>query len=275
MAQFTLEQYEAQNKAGRSSSNGGDRTKVHFMGEFLKNDGDSVVVRFPYDKPTDLMFESVHKVIGVFPNNKFGKAVCCTGDDSCPLCASADADTKKRSLKFYAKFIVYGVVDGTIKMLPTVWERPSMFADSDLKGMMAEYPGFSNYLFKITRTGSGTATRYTLTPVNMANPIYSGAEYAKDLSSLKDIDPVKILTKSMQQYNEALHPELKAEITATTEATATTVTTSKPEVIKGQYNAADDPFAKKEETVVTPAATTASTEAKKPDNGTGPKRFTF
>ena len=138
MATFTLEQYAAQQAARQQSSgNGQNGPKIHFMGEFLKSDGDQVVVRFPYKKPTDLLFESVHKVIGVWSNNLYGKMVRCTGDDTCPLCASTDDVTRKRSLKFYAKMVVYSAVNGKVEMLPTIWERPAMFADNDLKGLMA------------------------------------------------------------------------------------------------------------------------------------------
>jgi len=207
MATFNFDDYQKQQAARQAASgNKGDRTPIHFMGEWLAKDGDSVVVRFPYTSTADLQFETVHKVIGVFANNKFGKSVRCTGNGDCPLCNSTDESVKKKSTKFYAKMVVYNPTATGAELCATIWERPSMFADSDLKNLMAEYGDLSNYLFKITRTGKGTDTRYNIIPVNMASPVYSKDVYkTKDLSCLENVDATKILSKGMDQYLDALN----------------------------------------------------------------------
>ena len=271
MATFTLEQYAAQQAARQQSSgNGQNGPKIHFMGEFLKSDGDQVVVRFPYKKPTDLLFESVHKVIGVWSNNLYGKMVRCTGDDTCPLCASTDDVTRKRSLKFYAKMVVYSAVNGKVEMLPTIWERPAMFADNDLKGLMAEYGDLSNYLFKITKSGSGTSTRYNIIPVNMSSPVYSGNAYAKDLSCLDSIDPVKILTKSIEQYNEALTGSSIVSNPTRNKQPSNTIQT----VIDVKVEDKDDPI-KSTPVNTTPEPTPATETQAAPSTGLGGTRFKF
>ena len=208
MATFNYAQYEQQQAARKAASNNGGSNlpKVHFMGEFLKADGDFVIVRFPYSHVNDFIFESVHKVVGVFPGDRFGKMVRCTGDSTCPLCNHEDENVRKRIIRFYSKMVVYANTDKGVEMLPTVWDRPAMFADTELKALIAEYGDLTDWLFKITRSGSGTATRYIPVPVNMNSPVYSGDAYKKDLSCLENIDPVKILSKSIEQYNEVVNP---------------------------------------------------------------------
>lgn len=211
MATFNFDEYQKQQAARKaakdSSGNGGERKPVHFMKEFLNASGDQVVVRFPYTGVNDLKFETVHKVVGVFPGDKFGKSVRCTGDDKCPLCNSEDENIRKRKSMFYATMVVYKPNGANVDLCATVWERPAAFADSDLKNLITEYGDLSDYLFKITRNGSGTDTRYTILPVNMNSPVYSTAAYGKDFSCLEGIDATRILAKTVEQYNAALHPE--------------------------------------------------------------------
>ena len=236
MATFNYDDYQKQQAARQQRKEKGDRIPVHFMAEWLGNDGDSVVVRFPYTSTADLQFETVHKVIGVFPNNKFGKSVRCTGDDNCPLCNGTDEASRKKSTKFYAKMVVYKPTPDGAELCPTIWERPSIFADSDLKNLMAEYGDLSNYLFKITRTGKKTDTRYNIMPVNMASPVYSKDVYkTKDLSCLEGIDATKILSKGMDQYLDALNGgtgettnETEVEKTENQNTTANTTTNFVP-----------------------------------------------
>lgn len=213
MANVSYEEYQKQQAARQAAGNNqGERKPVHFMNEWLANDGDQVVVRFPYTSQADINFESVHNVVGVFPGDRFGKSVRCTGDDNCPLCNSADEAVKKRKLKFYAKFVVYNPTADGAELCATVWERPSGFADIDLKNLMIEYGDLSNYLFKIIKTGKGTETRYNIMPVNMQSPVYSKPVYSqKDFSCLEGIDATKILSKSIEQYNAIVNPQPEAE----------------------------------------------------------------
>lgn len=203
MAQFNYEEYNAQNQARRSannnSSSNGLGPEVHFMGEFLKTDGDVVVVRFPYHSMKDITFETTHLVN--FPGKKFGARVRCPGAN-CPFCVAGE----KASPRFFVKALVYNIDDsGAVKIINTVWDRPSAFADIDIKNLMQEYGDISQQLFKIKRNGSGTGTRYTISII-MNNTVYNPAVYKADFSELDLIDPAKILSKSVAQYNQAVNP---------------------------------------------------------------------
>jgi len=201
MASFKYDAYAAQREAQKSTNpNGGLGPEVHFLNAYLKEDGDVVVVRFPYRAMADLTFETTHSI--TLPNKRYPSRVRCVGD-GCPFCAQGI----KLDTRFFAKLIAY-VVDetsGDVKLLNAVWDRPAAFADIDVKNLMQEYGDISNYLFKIKRNGSGTATRYTISIV-MNNTVYNPAIYKADFTELDKVDPVKILSKSLEQYNEALNP---------------------------------------------------------------------
>jgi hypothetical protein len=197
MASFNYDAYAAQQEARKSNN----LTDVQFLNEYLKNDGDVVVVRFPYQSMADLVFETTHAV--TFPGKRFPSRVRCTGDASCPFCAQG----VKLDIRFFAKLLAY-VVDeasGQVNLINTVWDRPSAFADIDIKNLMQEYGDISKLLFKIKRNGTGTSTRYTITPVLNAT-VYNPAIYKADFTELNKVDPVKILSKSIEQYNEAVNP---------------------------------------------------------------------
>lgn len=214
MAQFNYKDYEA-SKATKSTGQG-QKSNTHFLGEYLKNDGDSVVVRFPYSSMEDVEFESTHLVKGVFPGDIYGKRVRCAGDNVCPLCAQG----VKTDIRFFVKLIAY-VSDGVggITLVPTIWDRPAAFADIDIKNLMTEYGDISEHLFKIKRNGSGTATRYTIN-ILMNKTVYNPEIYVKDFSSLESVDAAKILTKSIEQYNEALNPSSTSKPVETVQTVA-------------------------------------------------------
>ena len=97
MAQFNFEEYERQQAARRANSgNSALKSNVNFINSFLKKDGDSVVVRFPYKSMSDISYESTHSV--KFPNDKFNKRVRCEGEN-CPLCKSG----VKTDFRFFVK----------------------------------------------------------------------------------------------------------------------------------------------------------------------------
>ena len=199
MASYNYDAHSAQQEA-RSNNPNGLGPEVHFLGDYLKEDGDVAVVRFPYHSMSDLMFETTHSV--TFPGKKYPSRVRCVGD-GCPFCAQGI----KLDTRFFCKLIVYTVDETTseVKLNNAVWDRASAFADIDIKNLMQEYGDISNYLFKIKRNGTGTATRYTISIVMNAT-VYNPAVYKADFTELDKIDPVRILTKSLAQYNEALNP---------------------------------------------------------------------
>lgn len=220
MAQFSYENYAAQQKArGTNNSNGGPTgPEVHFMNEYLKNDGDVAVVRFPYTSMADISFETTHAI--TFPGKKYPSRVRCAGDN-CQFCNQG----VKLDTRFFAKALVY-VVDeaGGIKIINTVWDRPSAFADIDIKNLIQEYGDLSQQLFKIKRNGTGTATRYTISIIMNAT-VYNPAVYKADFTELNKVDASKILSKSIAQYNEAVNP---SAATANTTAAASTPVTAMP-----------------------------------------------
>lgn len=215
MATITYAEYVAQQEkrkqAAERAANGGNTQKASFkfMGEFLPKSGSQIIVRFPFKSEEDIQIERVHIVEGSIFGTKFGKAVRCTGEKDCPLCNSDNPDYKKRANKFYFKFIAYPTIDGKVVPTATVWERPAAFADIELKTIMQDNPDLTEILVRVTRSGEGTGTRYTLVPVTNKS-IYSDAVYKPEFELLEGIDPVKICSKDMSQYLKAVNPEAEA-----------------------------------------------------------------
>ena len=259
MAKYNYDEYAA-SKQAYGSTQTGNRVKTHFMGEYLKNDGDSVIVRFPYRTMKDVTIESGHVVTGVFPNNFYGKFVTCTGDDSCPLCKAEDDSVRKVVNRCYVKMIVYTNEGGKVILNPTIWERKAFFADNDLKTLMTEYGDLTKTLFKITRTGSGTATRYQILPI-MNKVVYPDEAYIANFTELDTIDPVKVLAKTPKQYLEALNPTTETEETkvSVTESVTTASTTPITET----------PVMSQPQVTVQPAQTTVT------ETQTTPGRYKF
>ena len=197
MANINYEQYAAQQAARQTSFDGQPRVDIHFAGEFLKNDGDSIIVRFPYHSMADIEFESVHNV--VFPGKRFGSPVRCDGD-GCRLCAEGQPLT----VRFFAKFISYHIDPATnqVTLVNTVWDRPAAFADIELKNLMQDYGDLTTHLFKIKRNGTGTSTRYSISIITNT-AVYNPEFYKSDFTELDTVDPKKILSKSVEQYDMA------------------------------------------------------------------------
>ena len=149
----------------------------------------------------DIQFETTHTV--TFPGDKYGKRVRCEGAD-CPLCKQG----VKVDTRFFVKAIVYVTdpVNGTVSLVPAIWDRPAAFADIDLKNLIAEYDDLTQNLFKIKRNGSGLDTRYTISII-MNKTVYNPEVYKADFTGLDSVDPVKVMTRTVEQYMKALNPE--------------------------------------------------------------------
>ncbi len=260
MAQFSYEAYSQQAAAKRSTSAGGGRQNpTHFINEWLKNDGDSVVVRFPYHSMDDIQFETTHTV--TFPGDKYGKRVRCEGAD-CPLCKQG----VKVDTRFFVKAIVYVTdpVNGTVSLVPAIWDRPAAFADIDLKNLIAEYDDLTQNLFKIKRNGSGLDTRYTISII-MNKTVYNPDVYKADFTGLSDIDPVKVMTRTVEQYMKALNPESAQQESKNLETVIST-----PEEHRAVEEALGMPA---EEPAPTPAPQPQTNS--NPQAADRPKRYTF
>lgn len=273
MAQFSYESYSAQQAARRSNAGtGGSKTQssTRFVNEWLKNDGDSVVVRFPYHSMDDIKFETTHTV--TFPGERFGKRVRCEGDN-CPLCKQG----VKVDVRFFVKAIVY-VTDpttGGVTLVPAIWDRPAAFADIDLKNLMQDYGDLTESLFKIKRNGAGLDTRYTISIITN-KAVYNPSVYKVDFTGLDDIDPVRILTKSVDQYMKALNPE--AETTKSSNLEKVIATPEEDAAVEKALGMTQDTTTRSTtvttEDVRRPVTQPASTTEDVPTTNK-PKRYTF
>ena len=214
MSQFSFEDYQKQQaarKAAAINSENGKKGDTAFINSFLSNDGDTVVVRFPYRSMSDITFESTHSV--KFPKSKWNKRVRCQGEN-CPLCKNG----VKTEFRFFVKALVYQVSeDGTMQVIPGIWDRAAAFADIDIKNKMQQcldddIGTLADNLVKIRKTGSGLETRYTLDIVAPTNKIYNSTTCPADFTLLEKIDAVKILTKSFDQYIEAINEDKPVEL---------------------------------------------------------------
>lgn len=227
MANFSYETYKAQAETKRKNNaekSQGNQNRVHFFGEWLRNDGDTIIVRFPYHSMHDIdSFVSTHNVL--FPGDKYEKKVQCA-DHDCPLC--------KQGVKMHMRVMIKGIVyitdpaTGKVTLTPAIWDRPSAFADIELKEKMEEYGDLTNCLFKLKRFGQGTGTRYQLNVITNT-AVYNPEIYKADFSALDEIDPVRITVRPLERYLEAIqqsdNPDTEEEAAATPTKSAFTVST--------------------------------------------------
>lgn len=225
MAQFSYQEYAAKRQAeqqNRAEQGDGNQVKVHFFNEFLKADGDSIIVRFPYRSINDIEINETHLVI-LPSGNRYGTRIECTGDDKCPLCAQGE----KIQSRVFVKGIIYVVDKATnqVKLLNGVWDRPSAFADIELSALLQDYGDLTRYLFKIRRAGSGTATRYTIAPVLDTN-VYNPEIYKADFTELDKVVPASRLSRSIAFYNNAINRTAEATSATQHESMNPTVQTA-------------------------------------------------
>lgn len=209
MTEINLTDYKASH-----SNNGGERTKVAYVNAYLKNDGDSIIVRFPYQSKADIKIVAVHNVD--YPGAQYKKNVECVGlGGGCPFCAAGD----KVKYRFLVRMLLYVQnAQGGIDILPAVWDRPAAFASIDLADVIeANGEDLSKFLFKIKRNGTGLSTTYTLTPI-MNTAAYPDSIYVADFSLLNDVDPKRIFVKPLDKYLEATGAKPVEEVKSTTTA---------------------------------------------------------
>lgn len=206
-------QEHLQRQKERGTQNG-ERAKIHFMSEFLKTDGDTVIVRFPYHTMNDIVYTATHNM--VLPGAPYGKRIRCTETPDCELCKQG----VKLEERVFIKFLTYTIDESTNEVVlnNTIWDRPAAFADIELKALMDEYGDLSQVLFKIKRSGSGLNTRYNVLPVVNA-VLYNPAVYRADFTELDTVDPAVVCSKSIEQYHELLNPTASAQTTNTTKVT--------------------------------------------------------
>ena len=187
----SYQEHLAKQQARQAAS--GD-VKIHFMNEFLKEDGDTAIIRFPYKSMDDIIYTATHNV--PMPGAPYGRRIRCTETPDCELCAKGI----KVDERVFVKFLTYTIdeTSGEVVLNCTVWDRPAAFADLDLKGLMEEYGDLTQCLFKIKRAGAGKNTRYSILPV--VNPVvYNPA--------IKDIDTRKRI------LFDSIHNNFKIDLT--------------------------------------------------------------
>lgn len=188
MAKFSYEEF-VKKEAERTTNN------LVYASKYLKDDGDTLIVRLPYKSLQELDYATVHSV--VLSNGNRRTVSCLRGEhdgvDTCPLCqASLSNANYKPANKFYLKGIVY-LTDETGKTTPSpfVFERPAKFS-AQVIDLINEYGDLSNFIFKLKRTGKkgDTKTTYSFIPA-LNSSIYNEQNYPKDFSELEKIDVCK------------------------------------------------------------------------------------
>ena len=178
---YNYDDYKNRAEAGTSTQTNSNLPNVKFVSDFLKKDGDFLVVRFPYHSTKDITIEHCHEVS--WPGMAYSQKVECTKDTgTCILC-----DQKAKTVnRFLVKAIAYITnPDGTVSLTPVVWDRPTSYAD-ELKTKISEYGDLTENIFKIKRNGVGQVTTYS-TDIIINKAVYDPAIYKNDLSLLEDL----------------------------------------------------------------------------------------
>lgn len=198
MAKFNYSEWEQSSPTTKTENN---FKKVGYFNA-LKNDGDEVVVRFPYASTEEFDLVNIHKVkVGTYYRN----VSCLRGSkeplDLCPLCVSGN--DPRKSL-FFVKMIIYQTGEsGLIEAVPCVWERPISFA-KQLATYISEYGDLKNYVFKIKRQGArgDLKTTYSIIPTN--RDFYTAETgYVLDFSAFDTLDLSKhsYMNKTLDDIN--------------------------------------------------------------------------
>lgn len=161
----------------------------------LVNDGDEVIVRFPYSTPEEFELDAVHTASVPTQNGKraFKKVSCLrTAREAlelCPFCAKGGETLSKVSLRFFCRIVRYvkDETTGAIKAEACVWDRPAALSKT-LKGYMDDYGDLHNVLFKIKRHGV-KGDQNTTYDIQVANPaVYKPEMYPADFSGFNNFD---------------------------------------------------------------------------------------
>ena len=230
MSVFTYEDYlkEGANRA----QNGSNFPKIGFFK--LAKDGDQCLVRFNIHSQADLKLVRVHKPVfgkkfeGL--SNPFAGISCFNGIsqhsvETCPLCAAAAAGhpviNKAENVIFVQMLVSYKDPETNTfsETVPVVWERKASYA-KELAAKLTTFGDLANFVFIMTRIGSGKDTRYTLDYIPQ---IYKPEMVPADFSAFENFQVNKhsYWEKSPEDINYYLvngsFPEVKKE-----EASATT-----------------------------------------------------
>ena len=178
MAQFSFEDYE---KAVNKAQNGGSNTSTK-IGYFKLADGEEALIRFNISESKDLQFATVHKPAFGKKFEGLGSGftpVSCLNElgshsDNCPFCKAAAEGhpvISKASKQVYVQMLVAYKDRATgswAKAIPVIWERAAGFS-KEISTKILNYGNLRDVVFKITRTGTGKDTRYSIDFVPLLN----------------------------------------------------------------------------------------------------------
>lgn len=190
MAKFTYDQYA--DVVARAQEGGSSSKKIGWL---KLNEGGEALVRFNVSSVNDLSFNSIHQLsqaanwMKVSCLNTVGSTA-----EQCPLCAAVAAGNTaigKSLKKVYVQVLVAykDAATGTFsEPIPVIWERPASFS-RDIATMLRDYGDLRQVLLKISRTGNGLDTRYSIT---YAVPtIFSPDLIPTDFSAFDNFDIAK------------------------------------------------------------------------------------
>ena len=204
MSKFDYETYIKQQEQSKSfgDRDSQDGVKAEYLSRYLKNDGDYVIVRFPYSSTSDFELAHVHNV--KFPESAYDQHVECLRDgndpiEKCPLCQEGTPVVNRFLIKVLAYVHSVGANGASeIKIIPAVWDRPFGYA-KELAGKLNEYGDLREHLFKIKRSGTGKATTYS-TDIVLNKSVYNPEVYKADFELLENVSPIRMLVKSIDKW---------------------------------------------------------------------------
>lgn len=197
MARMSFEDYSA----STSTRTSGSGSRIGYFS--LRNDGDTMIVRFNIHGLEDIAVDSVHRVTTTDGKTRDVSCLRATPHDPidhCPLCANGE----KLTFRLFIPLIAYHQNDtGNVELTPSVWNQ-GVKTRNILKGLIEEYGDLTNTLFKITRHGvaGSKETTYSILP---ANPnVYKDDIFVKDFSAFDDPSYINrfVLVKTAAEIEE-------------------------------------------------------------------------
>lgn len=147
---------------GSSKDAAGNRIK------YMTKSGDSALVRINYGAdPNELLGEWLHPAAdGVRINGRPFQKIKCLGND-CPICKGiAEGKSvgfgKATTRVFIPMVIAYKLNNGTYTTPEPIAMDGASYMVEILANTMGDFGALKDHVFKLTRTGSGTDTRYSL-----------------------------------------------------------------------------------------------------------------
>ena len=182
MSDFYSNFKKAEEARAARQANGGSQTfaKIGFFGttkdasgnrvKYMTRSGDSALVRINYgNNPSELLGESygLHSAASnILVNGRPYQKIACLGPGACPICnaiAAGDKAFGKATQRVFIPMVVaYKLPDGTYTTPePVVMDGAAYLVDK-LVNTMQDFGPLRDSVFKLTRTGVGTDTRYDL-----------------------------------------------------------------------------------------------------------------